>query len=464
MADLSEEIVRDYLGPLWYFSLKRTSDPRDAEDLTQEIITEILTALDRGKIPSDTRAWVWKIARNRYARYADRKHRRRVWEDADALTEDLSDGELPEDRLLREEERALLYRELALLSREFGTIVRAYYFENRSVAEIARSLRLPEGTVKRRLYESRKKIKEGMEMARTYGKRSFAPENIEFCQNWKPDTGEGGHRLIERLIPQNILLEAYDNPSSAEELSLALGVAVPYIEDEIKPLAAYGLLLKEGNRYKTGIVILSKKMQEEFYRMGEDTADRLTPVIRDAIEEIGKKDLGLPQPFSDFKPVCVDYLASRPLEYYPCKIHTIRHHDGAEWAILGMEKCEYNAPSLEVWSSDLFSQVMLLGNRKDPDSLTVDPSSVPRFRDFAALEAVMQNSRMVQIKAIFRDFAEKSDRILKEDIPSYLWNTALFTANIDFRRLVLDRLIASGFIVLPKDMNASPMGIWNYGE
>ena len=30
----------------------------------QEIITEILTALDRGKIPSDTRAWVWKIARN----------------------------------------------------------------------------------------------------------------------------------------------------------------------------------------------------------------------------------------------------------------------------------------------------------------------------------------------------------------------------------------------------------------
>ena len=464
MESPAERIAREYLGPLYYFSLKKTSNRYDAEDLTQEILAEILSALNRGVNPENEGAWVWKIARNRYARFADRKHRRSSDADVDALGEILSDGSAVEDDLLREEERALLYRELSLLRSDYSRIVAAYYFDNLSVKEISMETGLPSGTVKRKLFESRQQIKEGMDMARTYGKRSFAPENVIFHQNWMPKTGPGGHRLVERLIPQNLLLEAYDNPSTAEELSLALGVAVPYVEDEIKPLVEYGLLLKDGDRFKTGIVILSKNMQEEFYRMGEETADRLTPIIREAIAEIGEKDLGLPQPFSDFKPVCVDYLASRPMDLYPCRIVMIRHCDGAEWALLGLEKCGRNAPHLEVWGDDRFSQVILLGNRKDTDHLSIDPATVPRFRDFRALEAVMQNSRMEDIKAIFREFAAKRDGILRREIPDYLRDTALYTANIDFRRLVMDRLIASGDIALHEDMNASSMGVWNYGD
>ena len=70
--DLGEEIVREYLGPLYYFTLKKTSNRYEAEDLSQEIICELLDALERGNRPTDVRAWVWTIARNCYARWAER--------------------------------------------------------------------------------------------------------------------------------------------------------------------------------------------------------------------------------------------------------------------------------------------------------------------------------------------------------------------------------------------------------
>jgi hypothetical protein len=38
---------------------------------------------------------------------------------------------------------------------------------------------------------------------------------------------------MQRLAAKNIALEAYNNPSTIEELSLALGIAAPYIEDEL---------------------------------------------------------------------------------------------------------------------------------------------------------------------------------------------------------------------------------------
>jgi len=39
-----------------------------------------------------------------------------------------------------------------------------------------------------------------------------------------------------RLAAKNIVLKAYNNPSSIEGLSLALGILAPYIEDELKAL------------------------------------------------------------------------------------------------------------------------------------------------------------------------------------------------------------------------------------
>ncbi|MBR5364812.1 MAG: sigma-70 family RNA polymerase sigma factor [Clostridia bacterium] len=460
--DLGEEIVREYLRPLYYFALKKTSDRYEAEDLSQEILCELLDALDRGNRPADVRAWVWKIARNRYARWADRKHRRLGEESVDAIAETVSDNTAAEDRVFREEERTLLYRELSLLATDYSRIVAAYYFDNRSVSQIAQDTGLPPGTIKRKLYESRQQIKEGMNMSRTYGKRAFAPENVIFHQNWNPDSGEGGHRLVERLIPQNILLEAYDNPCTVEELSLALGVAVPYIEDEIRPLIEYGLLLRDGKRYMTGIVILSKKTQEKLAKVGDEAAARLVPLVQNALVEIEEKKRPIAQPFADQKPMLAERLCRRIAHTGDSHFRTltIRHHDGAEWAMIGVEKSVFNAKWLENWWIEGIGQVIMLGNRIDDSALKIDPADIPVFESYGALDEYISTSQNDSIATIIQKCRSAENEILREDIPAYLYKEALVSSNIDLRRLVMDRLIASGDIVLPEDMNKSAMGVY----
>ena len=73
---LINEFTENYMGKLFYFCLKKTGNNVEAEDLTQDIALQIITALNKGTIPTSFSAWVWQIARNRYAHWADGKHRR----------------------------------------------------------------------------------------------------------------------------------------------------------------------------------------------------------------------------------------------------------------------------------------------------------------------------------------------------------------------------------------------------
>ncbi|MBQ8370304.1 MAG: sigma-70 family RNA polymerase sigma factor [Clostridia bacterium] len=460
-----DEIVREYMGKLYYFSLRKTSSTADAEDLTQEILTEVTAALAKNNIPDNLNAWIWKIAHNRYSRWADRAHRAR--QDVSSDEVEIPDNTSVEDGVIAREERTLLRRELALMTADYREILCAYYFRDRSISEIAADTGLPPGTIKRKLYESRQQIKEGMNMSRTYGTRSFNPENIRYHQNWVPSTGPDGRRLIERLIPQNILLEAYDNPSSLEELSLALGITVPYLEDELKPLLEYGLMQKNGNKYRTGIVILSKIAQDELYDIANAIADRMAPVVKASIEELRGKPCGfLSQPFDDFVPVIVEKLCcvdSTVPEDPACTSFLIKHHDGSEWAIMGLEITDKQAPWLEVCGSERFHQVIVLGNR-NPNALEIDPADVPVIPSWDALTEYLANSHASELTALFDEFMRQRNRILQEAIPEYLRKTAMFHANIDFRRLVMDRLIADGTIVLHEDMNRSAMGVYRFAE
>ena len=68
---LIKEFTEEYMEPLFYFCLKKTGDSEEAQDLTQDIALNILTALNGKTIPANFSAWVWKIARNRYSVWAE---------------------------------------------------------------------------------------------------------------------------------------------------------------------------------------------------------------------------------------------------------------------------------------------------------------------------------------------------------------------------------------------------------
>ena len=73
---LMEQYASDYMEKVYYFCLRKCGDPFEAEDLASEITYEIMAALRKGTLPQNFAGWVWRIARNRYSRWADAKNRR----------------------------------------------------------------------------------------------------------------------------------------------------------------------------------------------------------------------------------------------------------------------------------------------------------------------------------------------------------------------------------------------------
>ena len=351
---LAEEYARDYMGKIFYYCLRKTGDSHEAEDLASDITFQILTALHEGVEILSFPAWVWQIARNRYALWAKTNRRRGEFDSFidpdDPETENIltaggyNTTPSVAEAYARDEEMAVLRRELAFLGRDYREVVVAYYIEDRSVSDIARALGQPEGTVKSRLFRSRNLLKEGMKMAREFGPKSYKPEEVRFVSSGGQVSGLPWS-AVQRMLPKNILLEAGNNPSTAEELSVAVGVAMPYMEEEIAALVDAGLLKEVGKRYVTNFFIESRDLQvavrNELLLMTRDWAERYDALMDKAIP-IYRKGCFIPEAMTDRDMKW--HLALELLDQlvHGCQGHThdfpVKHkHPDDSWGFIGYE-------------------------------------------------------------------------------------------------------------------------------
>ena len=346
---LLREFTESYMEKVFYFCLKKTSDHYEAEDLTQDIALQIITALHSGTIPTSFSAWVWQIVRNRYSLWAARKHNK----NESVTGSDIGDYEIEDEdgdilgELIHAEEMSLLRRELAFIKSDYRNIVVAYYIENKSVREIAKALTIPENTVKSRLFRAREILKEGMDMAREFGVRSYKPEEVDFTCSCK-SFGDKGQpwNVLSHKIYNNIFLEAYGNPSTAEELSLELGIALPYMEDELDYLTNQTMLIKNADRYETAFPIVSKDAQEKVWNYNCRVISSLTELFTKLIDDFtaacnahGINYFGKYQSYEDAKWVLL-MRAFDKLMYYASpdkEFAYTKRPDHGQWDIVGFQ-------------------------------------------------------------------------------------------------------------------------------
>ena len=123
-------------------------------------------------------------------------------------------------------------------------------------------------------------------MTRALGEKSYNPGT--FCLDFWGDWNRYGN-LFKRKLPGTILLAAYDVPMSAEELSIELGVAMPYLEEEIEILEAADVLVKKGSKYQTNLVILTDAYEKEFVKKTASVyADAAEGIFAKAVEILPK--------------------------------------------------------------------------------------------------------------------------------------------------------------------------------
>lgn len=126
-------------------------------------------------------------------------------------------------------------------------------------------------------------------MAREFGPKSYKPENVSFIAGGSQPTGLPWTQ-VQRRVQKNILLEAANNPSTIEELSMALGIAAPYMEDEVGTLTWATLLKKVGERYVTNFPFISAEIQRKAaaIRRGylDEYADIVDKIATDMVQKV----------------------------------------------------------------------------------------------------------------------------------------------------------------------------------
>ncbi len=260
------EKLMELTDNIFFYCIKRCNNKNDAEDLSQDIILDIIININKGTEIKNFDYYVWRICKNHYSKYIKKiKNNKVVVTDTVSLNDENIDIL---DTLIEKEKLEKINSAIKLLSSDYSEILYSYYIEDESLNSIANKMNLPLGTVKRRLFDIRNKLKEYLKMERLNGKKAFVPKNFSTCMS-----GGGAinpHQFTKSLINKNILFHSYDNPCTLEDYSLELGISIPYIKEIVDELEAATLLNKQGNRYLTNFPILTK---EEDMQLTQATKD-----------------------------------------------------------------------------------------------------------------------------------------------------------------------------------------------
>ena len=250
-------LIAENMKSIFGFALTRLGNVTEAEYLASDILYEIIRSAPKLKDEERFYGFMWKIAENTYMDYLRKKSKRsgKITELNENI-EDESDSVL--DIIIKKENLNLLRRELSLLSKQYRDTTVLYYIENLSCSEIAKKLQISTEMVKYYLFRARKIIREGMNMERLYGEKSYKPCGFEIDYWGLVKFNPNEYKAFrKRKINGNILLAAYYSPMTIQEISIELGVALPYLEDEIKLLVDRQYLVCNNGKYLTNIPIFT---------------------------------------------------------------------------------------------------------------------------------------------------------------------------------------------------------------
>lgn len=266
-----ENIITEYVKPVYGFALKRCKSMEDAEDLSQEIIARAFRALLVKEGIADMGKFIWTVAHNTLSNYYRDTAKCMLGVPLDEVAEQLAD---PNSELEKEDDEDSIRRlqgEIAYLSKLQRRIVIAYYFENRKQAEIAKELNIPVGTVKWHLFEAKKELKRGMDTMRKTSELKFNPITFDTYSINGSIYEKSPEEIFRSTLPQNICYCVRNQAMSVNEIADALGVSPVYVEPEAEFLEEYGFLKLQKEKYIADFIISEPSeellaMQDTMYK------------------------------------------------------------------------------------------------------------------------------------------------------------------------------------------------------
>ena len=275
------EKIAEVSKTIFSYCMAKTPTREEAEDLSQDILFELLKSAENIRDDRAFYAFMWGVAGNVYKQWYRKKLKNNTCE--------LTDNIPAEDDFIEDNgsDIYLLRRELALLSEKYRKATILYYIHGRSCSEISSTLAISESMAKYLLFKSRKILKEGMSMERNLGELSYNPKTLIPMYS-----GQGPNqfwKFMQSKIKQNIVSACYNDALTVQQISLETGIPLPYLDDEIKELEDKQIIIKEGKHYKANVIVITSDCADEIERAvtkyHEQIADKMMAFLRDTLNE-----------------------------------------------------------------------------------------------------------------------------------------------------------------------------------
>jgi len=151
------QLVRRHEQPLAALIRRLVGNPADAEDVLQETLVQAWRGIGGVRAPGNVRAWLLQVARNRCRDFLKSAQRRDWPTEACELEWHLNaSGRAAGRAQERTDEVLSAVGEMPPGERE---AIRLFYLQGLTIREIAARSRCPEGTIKRRLFTGRERLR-----------------------------------------------------------------------------------------------------------------------------------------------------------------------------------------------------------------------------------------------------------------------------------------------------------------
>ena len=276
-------LVDEYSPRLLRWAWGKTGCREQAEDLTQEVWLQFLSAAQReeaaGRPLLEPERLLWRVARFVWLKQLRQltTHRTQPLEedrpDPRDFAADLAEGQAEAELAAWVRQRVV---NLNRLQREAFIL---YYVEQVPQKEIARRLGLTEATLRWHLFNTRKKLREGASDMTENTEFVSRPRTLHMGINGQAVPDLATQRVNGSLLMQNICCACYREGRTEQELADMLGVARPYIEHDLKWLTEQELLREKQGRYYTDFLIMTSQQEADMFRIFEQHKATLCDAI-----------------------------------------------------------------------------------------------------------------------------------------------------------------------------------------
>ncbi len=295
--EILKRIDNELLDKVMGFCYSRTRDSYEAEELCSDIIYELVKTGQRDGEITEFNAFLWKVARNVYADFTEKKQKASKYmyegDSEDALNQ-IEAEEPEEDESAIEVKRII--KAISFLTKAYRDVMVMYYFENKTTAQIAMLQNASETAIRQRLFSARNSIRSEVKNMEEAKKPLVLDEiNFEIIGTGQPSWGDP-RDVFQRQMSKHVLLSCFKNAKTATEVSDELGIPMPYVEEELDILTKgangeYGLLKKLTNgRYGINFILFDKEnidnLHNAYISSIPDFGSRIINYVENHREEI----------------------------------------------------------------------------------------------------------------------------------------------------------------------------------